>query len=542
MVVALREQASKKSKLSLFRIGKSSAKAAPATEREQPTYASNTYPRSAEQSTPRNAPSPSSAARIVRSARQAASEGVPAAIAVHYQYPQSSNLPNNYHWSSTSEADPQASDGVDNDEQQYRRTRADSLPLQGFVHPADVAPAERKFVQSNWPALAKIQTDVIVPSASGKHYRTRSHFSIPDVIVTTCEEEGEEQLVEISIPPNKRRSYVLREGSNTDEGRSNKKSSAAGFGSRGRPAPLIQFEAEEIKGMSRSGSVPSLSSSPISPTSTTATSPSLPSSSASSSLSKGLTMGKRSRKPSFPILFGRKSLDSARANVEQQAYAEEPLPLSPTTPGSQPDGLLFSRHDGGPVSASPSRSIFGRSMTGLPSPPVTPTSPSRLLTKKEIKAKAKEELALIKELERVDKLVKQHDVKARKAQEKAEAKERKRAAKLAQINQEFHDQGAARPSVDTTSSAKISRKTIFQASTRGTSSSSLARRTSVRGAPVPDVRAFIGERRGPEPILSNASEARTNVSTPFSIDLPARERLPFSQPRAAPLPMIFSAA
>lgn len=539
MVVALREQTPKKSKLSLFRIGKSSTKTAPAAEPEQPSHPSNTYPRSAEHSTPRNAAAPTSSGRISRSIRQAASEGASAGIAVHYQYPESSNLPNNYHWSSSSEASQQRSEAEE--EQHYRRTRADSLPLQGFVHPADAAVAEDKFVRSNWPALAKIQTDVIAPSASGKHYRTRSHFSIPDVIVTTCEEEGEKQLVEISIPPSKRRSYVLREGgSNADEDRSSKKKSAGGFGSRARPAPLIQFEADEIKGMSRSGSANSLSSSPISPTSTTGTSTSSPSS-ASSSLSKGSTMGKRIRKTSFPMLFGRKSLDSARANVkQQQGYVDEPLPFTPTSPGSQPDGLLFSSHEGGSVSAPLSKSIFGRSVTGLPSPPVTPTSPSRLLTKKEIKAKAKEELALIKELERVDKLVKQHDVKAKKAQEKAEAKERKRAAKLTQVNLEFHQQGAARPSIDTTSSAKTLRKTIFQASTRATSTSGLARRTSVRGAPVPEVRTFVGERRGSEPILSNAPEARSNVSTPFSIDLPESERLPFSQPRAAPLPNIFS--
>ncbi|KAJ1021382.1 hypothetical protein NDA18_005619 [Ustilago nuda] len=531
MVLSLREQPPKKSKLSLFRLGKSPGKptsSSSASERDHRAYASNTYPRSAEQSTPCNAPTSPNNPRILPNTRQAASQAGSAVGAVHYHYPESS----------ISNAMQQSSD-LD-EQQQSRPTRPDSLPLQVFVHPADAASTEHKFVGANWPALAKIQTDLILPSASGKHYRTRSHFSIPDVIVTTCEEEGQKQLVQISIPAHKRRSYVLREGSNADHPRSNKKSSTSGFASKGRPAPLIQFDADQIEAMSRSGSLPSLGGSPISPISTTATSLTSPSSSASSSLSKGSTMPKRSRKSSFPMLFARKSLDSARASVEQQqVYVEEPPPFTLTTSASQHDGLLFSSHHGGSVSAPPSRSIFGRT-TSLSSPPDTPTSTSRFLTKKEIKAKAKEELALIKELERVDKLVKQHDLKARKTQEKAEAKERKRAAKLAQINHEFREQGSARPSVDTTSSAKTSRKTIFQASTRAAPFTVLARRTSVRGTPMPEVRTFVVERRGSEPILFNASESRASVTTPFSIDLPASERLPFSQPRAAPLPKIFS--
>ena len=296
--------------------------------------------------------------------------------------------------------------------------------------------------------------------------------------------------------------------------------------------------------MTRSGSTPSLSSSsPISPTST-ATSPSTPTSSASSSLSKGST-AKRSRKSSFPLLFGRKSLDSSRSQVVvDQAYVEEPLPFSPTTPGSapplgadgQPQGLLFSSHNSGPNSAPPTRGTFTRTVSGLPSPPITPTSPSRPLSKKEVKQKAKEELALVKELERVDKLVKQHDVKARKAQEKAQAKERKRAAKLAQINEPYQqaERVETRPSVDTYSSTQSAtrsqRKTVFQAATKG----GHARRTSVRSAA--EVRTFTGERRGSEPVLSNSAAAV--VSTPFSMDLPDSERLPFSQPRAAPQPNI----
>ncbi|SPO30994.1 uncharacterized protein UTRI_05370_B [Ustilago trichophora] len=577
MVVALREQQPKKSKLSLFRLGKSSSKSnsntQPSSFQRSTDHHDNSIPRSsaapsysgyspsAEESTPRQPHRhvPSTKSSIVTSSRQAASEGAPAVIPVHYQYPEASNLPANYHWSSSSESTQHYSD-QDSEHHHYHRTRADSLPLQGFVHPAEAATSPaNNFGRPNLPALARIQTDM---APSSKHSRQRSHFSIPDVIVTTCEEEGEQELVQLEIPPNKRRSYVLRDAAEDrlQDHRSNKKSSS---GFVRRPAPLIHFNDDEIKniGMTRSGSNHSIASSPVSPSTTvSATSPSTPSSSASSSLSKASTT-KRTRKSSFPLLFGRKSLDSSRSQgAVQQTNVEEPLPFSSITPASappmgadsfhsdQPGGLLFSSHESGPVSAPPSRSIFTRAMSGLPSPPITPTWPPRQLSKKEIKAKAKEELALIKELERVDKLVKQHDVKARKAQEKAEAKERKRAAKLAQANQQFHLQGGeTRPSMDTCGSAqsqgmpagRLARKTIFQAATKASATAGLARRTSIRGAPEP--RSFVGERRGSEPTLSRTPapvNSRVDAATPFSIDLPASERLPFTEPRAAPRPIL----
>ncbi|SPO30753.1 uncharacterized protein UTRI_05370 [Ustilago trichophora] len=578
MVVALREQPAKKSKLSLFRLRKSSSQSNTNTQpsslqnsssyhdnsipRSNPAQTYSGYPPSAQDSTPRQAhPHVASTQNsIVRSARQAASQGTPPVIPVHYQFPEASNMPANYHWSSTSEHAQHYSD-QDSEQHHYHRTRADSFPLQGFIHSADApTSAANNFGRPNLPALARIQTDV---APSSKHSRQRSHFSIPDVIVTTCEEEGEEEVVELQIPPNKRRSYVLRDaGEDRLQDHTSIKKSSSGFVRR--PAPLIQFNADEIKriGMSRSGSNHSIGSSPVSPTTTaSATSPSTPSSSASSSLSKAST-AKRTRKSSFPLLFGRKSLDSSRSQpLVDQANAQEPLPFSSITPASappmgahsftasQPAGLLFSSHESGPISAPPSRSIFTRAIAGLPSPPITPTSPPRQLSKKEIKAKAKEELALIKELERVDKLVKQHDVKARKAQEKAEAKERKRAAKLAQVNQQFHQQGEeTRPSVDTACgnaqsqgmhAGRSGRKTIFQAATKASATAGLARRTSIRGTPEP--RSFVGERRGSEPILSKTPaplESRVDAAIPFSIDLPASERLPFTEPRAAPRPII----
>ncbi|GAK66565.1 uncharacterized protein PAN0_013c4787 [Moesziomyces antarcticus] len=448
MVVALREQAPKKSRLSLFRLGKSTKSTAPRQDA----------------STPRSFPDAPSVPRTsqsdgARSARQTASEGAAPVIAVHYQYPTSTNLPGGYDWPATLESD------VDD----RRRTRADSLPMQTMF-------AQRE-------------------ARTGKHSRQRSHFSIPDVIVTSCDDD-EQHVVELHVPPNKRRSYVLRD---TDAPPRNKPS---GPHPR-RPEPLIRFDSDEMRGMTRTSSVPSLTS-PVAESNA-----STPTSSASSSLSKG--SGKRMRKASFPSLFSRKSLDSSRV--------EEPLPLTPVTPSSapaapgafdrrQPDGLLFSAHSGA---------------TPLPSPPATPTSPLPKLSKKELKARQKHELALIRQVERVDRLVKQHDSKARKAQEKHEAKQRKRQEKLAHANAEFHPAPAATPAT--------AGRTIFQAATRA--APGLGRRSSARG--------FAAERRGSEPTIPTASVEPRAAATPFSMDLPSAARMPFAEPRAAPKPA-FAAA
>ncbi|TKY88838.1 hypothetical protein EX895_002079 [Sporisorium graminicola] len=563
MVVALREQQQpKKSKLSLFRLVKASTKPAPPSPHTRSSHDSQTtfydshpaHASSAQQAAPRS----SSTNRIIRATRDAESQRGAPPIAVHYQFPEASNLPRNDRWASSTDE----YDYYTHAEAQYRRSRADSLPLQGFVHPTEQASAPLAPTgRLNVPALARIQTQAMLPS---KHSRQRSHFSIPDVVVTTCEEEGEEQVVELEIPPNKRRSYVLRDASEErgQEQRSFKKSSSATVR---RPAPLIRFDTQEMKtiGMTRTGSIPSISSagSLASLAEVATATSSTPTSSASSSLSKGST-AKRNRKPTFPLLFGRRTSDSSKSNAASQIYVEEPLPYSPTTPTSapanygdsfrsaQPDGLLFSSN---PTSAStnppPSRNIFTRAISGLPSPPVTPTSPPRSALRKQMKAKAKEELALIKELERVDKLVKQHDDKARKAQEKIEAKNRKRAAKLAQINQEFERPSLdTRPSVDTFSSGRsqpvpdnrILIRTVFKASTKAPATAGVGRRVSIRGGAA-EVRTGHGERRGSEPTLVQSSsppEQRASGTTPFSVELPGDESLSFSNPRAAPQPNV----
>ncbi|KAJ9474887.1 hypothetical protein PHBOTO_004761 [Pseudozyma hubeiensis] len=558
MVVAIRDQQPKKSKLSLFRLAKSSTKSPALGDTNIPRQSSQTYDDASyaaqlDQSTPRQVPRalPSSRDQIVQSTRQTASDHVEAHASIQYHYTGSANAPRDYEWPSS----PTGYDQYDDVEQPIHRTRSDSLPLHQHAAFHEQEESRRP------PALAQIQTDAI---PSYKHSRQRSHFSIPDVVVTACEEDGEEQHIELEFPPNKRRSHIFRDAAdqNPRDQPSYKKSSSSGFGRR--PPPLIKFDSGEIRTMSmpRSGSVPSIASSkdscssPISPTESTSARSSTPTSSASSSISKA-SAAKRSRKASFPLLFGRKSLESFRS--ANQVFNQEPLPCSPTSPilasssstdslrSGQPDGLLFTSHEPQPAQG-PSRGIFTRALSGLPTPPVTPTSPPRAVSKKELKSKAKEELALIKELERVDKLVRQHDDKARKAHQKALAKEQKRAAKLAQANASFQRPSIEqRPSVDTFGSdsrqslssvtRNLKKATVFQASTKA-SGVGLGRRASVRGGNA-DSRSFAGERRGSEPILSNASQNEApRAPATVSVDLPSSERLPFMQPRAAPRPNV----
>lgn len=545
MVVAIREQPTKRSRLSLFRLRKPSTKPSASSTTQTPPQPSESDDHAAPQSTPRQTPRqelPSSMRSGPPPARQAPNLDDSNHAPLPYYYSGSANVPRGYRSSSSSSHVDQCHD--------IKEPHAGSLPLQHA-------------------AAAAARTDIM---STTKHSRQRSHFSIPDVIVTTCEEDGEEQLVQIEIPPNKRRSYVLCDAASEHvrDQRSFKKNTTSGFARR--PAPLIKFDSHEIPGvhMSRSGSLPSISSvsttssSPISPTLSSPTSASTPSSSVSSSLSKAAS-NKPSRKSSFPLLFGRKSLDSQKCANVNNGLHQEPLPSSPITPTStrttssdsfpnaHPDGLLFSTHDPLPT-PSCSRNVFTRAISSLPSPPVTPTSPVPALSKKQLKAKAKEELALIKELQRVDKLVKQHDVNAIKAHEKAQAKQRKRAAKLVEINQPFHRASTdTRPSVDSyradgshpmSAVACVSKKTttVFQASTRFSAMGmGLTRRNSVRGAST-DVRVFAGERRGSEPILSKSTDVtmrtRSDASTRVSVDLPESDRLPFTHPRAAPRPNV----
>ncbi|PWN51867.1 hypothetical protein IE53DRAFT_367698 [Violaceomyces palustris] len=330
--------------------------------------------------------------------------------------------------------------------------------------------------------------------SSQGHSRQRSHFSIPDVVITSCEEEGQEVHVELKIPPNKRRSFVIAKHPGTHNGPQQHASIAkaakkAGRGLARPKPPLVKLDIEGLDN-------------PSSPTGlgggdTQSVSPASP---ASSTFSKGSSeIVKRSRKSSFPLLFGKKGqgADSPRTSpvddvgspthVANPAFSSDRHNVYDSSSTASSIGPLatFSceSNPGGAQPPAASKAV------DLPSPPITPVSPTRSLTKKEMKAKEKEELALIKELEKVDKMVRQHDNKTRKAAEKAEAKEKKRLAAVKKASS--HESGSSSTgsggsnSLDTGPTTKggvatkaFKRMTIFSASSKAGRSAKLGRRNS----------------------------------------------------------------
>ncbi|SPO41737.1 uncharacterized protein PSFLO_07219 [Pseudozyma flocculosa] len=307
--------------------------------------------------------------------------------------------------------------------------------------------------------------------------------------------------------------------------RSAKKASAKA--QRKKPTPLIDLGQEMAQGLATSSSAGSVEgmaaahqgSPPRAVASTT--------SSASSTMSKGIASppSKRTRKSSFPLLFGRKSLDSSRAAAAAAPSQPGPMPMTPCSPtatyGEQ--HVVYSTHyesstslpsssreslPGGP----PNRGQLFNPSTALPSPPETPVLATRPLSKKELKAREKEEMALIRELEKIDKMVREHDNKARKAAERAHAKEQKRAA--AADKQQQQPQAATKRA-----SNAFKRITIFSAASKAGPAVSVGRRGSVM--------------RKRETLVSEDGRAKAPVSA-GSVTSPKEGRFQFPMPPSTP--------
>lgn len=415
MVVVQHTQASKRSKLSLFRLGKS--------PKQPPAF--DVIAASSQQGP---------------STRHVETNTEPQDPSAQYEFPESPDA-----FPSPPRVTARfSSRGYDS------RQSSDSLPMDRALDLALFSQGPNNNYTSPKPILHSLSRVQSEAAAMSSHSRQRSHFSIPDVIITTCEEEGNEEVVEVRIAPNKRRSYVLKaqrgQPGAFPKGSKRYNKTASMFGRK--PTPLLQFTESEL-GLNDAPSIPARSASPSSI-----------SSFASSTLSKS-NAAQRLRKASFPNLFGRKSLDTT-SNV---------VPQGPPTPSSAPaQSTEFQRPSMGD-SAQVSRGEFAEGSTDLPSPPITPECLPTARSKKEQKAKAKEEQALVKDVERVSRLVKQHDQKTQKALEKAQAKELKRTAKL----------GPSRDQQGHGDAQKVAaKKTVFSATTKASSSAALGRRTSVR--------------------------------------------------------------
>ena len=94
-----------------------------------------------------------------------------------------------------------------------RRSKATPPPAAVEYHSGDeydmpplplASPTETKVeVEVEAEAEAEARCYTLPPRTT--HMRQRSHFSIPDVLVTTCEEEGHETVVELKVPAHHRR-------------------------------------------------------------------------------------------------------------------------------------------------------------------------------------------------------------------------------------------------------------------------------------------------------------------------------------------------
>lgn len=414
MVVVLHTKVSRKPRLALFRLGKSS-KQTTATQPITPEQVSSTGPANDHEDT-----------------------------SAQYEFPESQD---------SCPSPPRITARFSSRRSESRR-RADSLPLDRAFDAALFSQGPNNSYASPKPVLhplGRIHSELAATTAG--HARQRSHFSIPDVIITGCEEDGNEELVEVRIAPDKRRSYVLKgqRGHSASTHRFGKRNKASSIFGR-RPTPLLTFAESE----------PPLNDSA---TAVSTSSPSSKPSFATSSLSKS-SAATRLRKASFPNLFGRKSLDS----VSSTSLPYESVPQQAATPSSAPSqSFAIPRPAVNPASEI---ATVNETADSLPfsRPPVTSSF------KKEQKAKLREEQALIKELERVNRLVKQHDQKTQKALDKAQAKEHKRSVKLVSLAEQAQISPLQRDA------HKQPKQTVFTASTKASSSAALGRRTSVRSA------------------------------------------------------------
>lgn len=318
------------------------------------------------------------------------------------------------------------------------------------------------------------------------HSRMRSHFSIPDLVITGVEEEGQEEHFEVKLADEDRRAELsyqppppppeqpVHEHSSTRIRSTLNSLLGLGIGLEG---------VDETQAANSSVLEPICEKSSGSP-------PVRPS--------------KPSRKSSFTAIFTRKAENQAAAkeprNAEGTKRAREQPDGSendPPTPGSSPYqsafessgslALVSSRESipnsspqspSSPFTASPGSQWsaaasprMGKSPQSASTSPTTPPAHARhspSLSKKERKAKAKEEQAMLKELQKVDKLVRKHDAAEAKKTDKASKAVKAKAPNVANIDGGKEN---AAP-LATKAMAPLKRLTMFSATSKGSSNTS----------------------------------------------------------------------
>lgn len=250
-----------------------------------------------------------------------------------------------------------------------------------------------------------------------KHSKNRSHFSIPDVMVTAAEEDGEEVYFEVEVPNDDRRMKlhtdsavedgVARQSQGEGEDPDVEQPPRKSLG--GKMMPFLRRESserDEVRGA-------------------VATTPQNPTGPASRVPKKAMSgiFGKKEKKVEMPA-----------PAVSASAKAMVPRSNSPyghsgsafDSSGSLP---LLSSKDSLPSSSTSSHfprtppaneTTFPEGPSGKQSAPVMSAVSNSTMTagaaatKKQRKANQREELALMKELAKIDKMVREHDARAKK--------------------------------------------------------------------------------------------------------------------------------
>lgn len=378
------------------------------------------------QYTPSTLPSRSSSRKQHIVNASSAADGTPPA----YAFPTATSEP---------AAPPQSiTDAINNRPREVRPIRREAANKIEPKHKETVAEAEALIKSMQVGTNGNIEHKTAINSSTlgandYTHRRDRSHFSIPDVIVTSSVEEGARRHYEMRVEPAKRKVSFPYDSTNTTSGLRLMESTKVWLTPAQRAA--LESEATLVKAIpdlrqlklnkgklkmpaplaivgrkSSEGDVKRADSTDVS----------------SVSDSKA---GWRPRRSSLSGLFSRKDREAA--------IAVSALPPSPTLPwhNSNPSAPAESSPTFSTISSffTTSSSSRSSSVPSNPPSPVMSASPNqspilipsynpslppavvKSKKKEDLRAKFKEEQQLIKELERVDKMVRKHDQEMKKA-------------------------------------------------------------------------------------------------------------------------------
>ncbi|PWN21903.1 hypothetical protein BCV69DRAFT_281810 [Microstroma glucosiphilum] len=252
-----------------------------------------------------------------------------------------------------------------------------------------------------------------------KHSKNRSHFSIPDVMVTAAEEDGEEVYFEVEVPADDRRMKL-----HTDAVAGELEGQSQGNGYEGAGLDVEQPPRKSLGGkmmpfLRRESSERDEVRGVVITTSQASSGPAA-----------------RAPKKAISGIFGKKEKNVETAVPVASKPAEETVAQRSNSPYGHPGSAfdssgslpLLSSKDSLPSSSTSSHfprtppaseSTFPEGISGKKVVPVASavssvTTADVAASKKQRKANQKEELALIKELARIDKMVREHDAKAKK--------------------------------------------------------------------------------------------------------------------------------